>query len=176
MAAEAVRLAPDDPAPAEELASIYADAGDAGRLMPLAEGLLARFGAREAPMYYHASALFMQGRAAAAVEELRRVVAGNPRHARAQNLMGAACATMGSRDCARAAFEAALEANPHDPVTYVNWVSSVWSRAIPERRSRTLPRRWRSTRRRPLLARVSIGLVRRCRDRRAPFHQRARAG
>jgi Flp pilus assembly protein TadD len=119
-AREAIRLAPDDPAPMEQLASIYADADDGERLMPLADALLARFGTREEPQYYHATALFMQGRTAEAVEELRRLVARNPRHARAQNLLGAACATNGERECARAAFEASLEANPRDPLTYVN--------------------------------------------------------
>ena len=120
VAREAIRLAPDDPAPVEQLASIYADAGDAEQLMSLAEGLVARFGAREEPQYYHATALFMQGRTADAVEELQRLVARNPRHARAQNLLGAACATNGQRECARAAFEASLEANPRDLLTYVN--------------------------------------------------------
>ena len=42
------------------------------------------------------------------------------RHARAQNLLGAACATLGRRDCAKAAFEASLRANPRDASTYVN--------------------------------------------------------
>jgi Flp pilus assembly protein TadD len=34
--------------------------------------------------------------------------------------LGVACATAGLRDCARSAFEAALEANPRDATTYVN--------------------------------------------------------
>src|SRR4051794_41259152 len=33
---------------------------------------------------------------------------------------GAACATLGRRDCAQAAFEASLRANPRDPSTYIN--------------------------------------------------------
>src|SRR5205823_5933053 len=42
-ATDAMRQAPNDPEPAEQLASIYADAGDADRLEPLADALAARF-------------------------------------------------------------------------------------------------------------------------------------
>ena len=119
-ATEAMRLAPADPVPGEQLASVLADAGDATRLTPLANALRATFPERDEPAYYHATALFMQGRTAEAADETRRLLARSPRHARAQNLLGATCATLGDRDCARAAFEASLAANPRDPVTYVN--------------------------------------------------------
>ena len=119
-ASEAARLAPDDPEPAEQLASIYADAGDADRLAPLADALVAHFPARADSLYYHATALFMKGRAADAAAELQRLVATNPRHAHAQNLLGAACATIGQPECARAAFEASLAANRRDAATFVN--------------------------------------------------------
>jgi tetratricopeptide (TPR) repeat protein len=46
------------------------------------------------------------------------VTDGHPEHARAQNLIGAARATLGRRDCARAAFDASLRANPRDASTY----------------------------------------------------------
>src|SRR5204863_2978765 len=52
--------------------------------------------------------------------EARRFVAHHPDHARAQSLLGAACAAGAQRDCAGAAFEAALRANPRDPSAYVN--------------------------------------------------------
>jgi Flp pilus assembly protein TadD len=51
---------------------------------------------------------------------VRRVTDAHPEHARAQNLLGAACATLGRRECAQAAFEASLRADPRDPSTYVN--------------------------------------------------------
>src|SRR5262249_19393250 len=119
-ATEAARLAPSDPLAAEQLASVLADAGNAERLGPLAEGLLTRFPDRVEPLYYHASALFMTGRVQAAATEIRQVIARDPRHARAQNLLGAACATLGQRECASAAFQAALDADPRDASTYVN--------------------------------------------------------
>jgi len=119
-ASAALRLAPDDPHAGEQLASIVADAGDADRLEPLAEALAARFPDRPDPRYYQASVLYMRGRTEDAIAATRRVVDRDPGHARAQNLLGAACATLGRRECAQAAFEASLQADPRDPSTYVN--------------------------------------------------------
>ena len=98
-ASEAVRLAPDDPRAGEQLASIVADAGDAARLGPLPESLAARFPGRPDAEYYRASALFLAGRTEKALAAARHVVDGHPGRARAQNLVGAACATPGRRDC-----------------------------------------------------------------------------
>jgi spermidine synthase len=120
MATEALRLTPDDPRAGEQLASIVADAGDADRLQPLAESLAARFPDRPEPKYYVATALFLRGRTEDAVAAVRHVIDGHPEHARAQNLLGAACATLKRRECAQAAFEASLRASPRDPSTYVN--------------------------------------------------------
>jgi spermidine synthase len=120
MATEALRLTPDDPRAGEQLASIVADAGDADRLQILAESLAARFPDRPEPKYYLATALFLRGRTEDAVTAVRHVTDGHPDHARAQNLLGAACATLKRQDCARAAFEASLRASPRDPSTYVN--------------------------------------------------------
>jgi spermidine synthase len=119
-AAEAFRLAPDDPQAGEQLASIVADAGDADRLEPLATALAQRFPDRADPRYYQASALFLRGRTEEAITAARRVVDSHPAHARAQNLLGAACATLGRRECAQSAFEASLTANPRDTSTYIN--------------------------------------------------------
>src|SRR5204862_3189696 len=70
--------------------------------------------------YYRASALFLRGRPQDAVEAARRVVDVRPDHARAQSLLGAACAAVGQRDCALAAFSAAIRSNPRDAASYVN--------------------------------------------------------
>jgi spermidine synthase len=120
MAAAALRLAPDDPQAGEQLASIVADAGDAARLEPLAAALAERFPDRPDPRYYQASALFLRGRTEEALAAVRRVVDGHPTHARAQNLLGAVCATLGRQECAQSAFEASLAANPRDASTYIN--------------------------------------------------------
>jgi spermidine synthase len=120
LATAALRIAPDDPRAGEQLASVFADAGDAARLGPVADALVARFPTRPDARYYHATSLFLSGRTREAAAEARRLVADDPRHARAFNLLGAACATDGQHDCARAAFEASLRLNPHDASTYVN--------------------------------------------------------
>jgi spermidine synthase len=120
MAFDAVRLAPDDPRAAEQLASVLADAGDADRLAPLADAMAGRFPDRPDPQYYRASAMFMRGRNEDAATAARQVTDRFPTHARAQNLLGAACAALGRRDCAFAAFEASIRANPRDPSAYVN--------------------------------------------------------
>jgi tetratricopeptide (TPR) repeat protein len=39
---------------------------------------------------------------------------------RGRRLVGSACATLGRRDCARAALDASLRANPRDASTYLN--------------------------------------------------------
>jgi spermidine synthase len=119
-AREALRLAPDEPRAGEQLASVLADAGDAERLAPLADALTSRFPDRPNARYYRASALFLEGKTEEAIREARRVTDRVPLHARAQNLLGAACATLGRRECALGAFEASIRGNPRDPSTYVN--------------------------------------------------------
>jgi spermidine synthase len=135
-ATDAVRLAPDDPRAGEQLASVVADAGDADRLEGLAESLAARFPDRPEPQYYRASALFLRGRTEAAMAAVRHVTDTHPDHARAQNLLGAACATLHRHDCAQAAFEASLRASPRDPSTYVNLAQFSLQSSNPEAAAR----------------------------------------
>jgi spermidine synthase len=120
LATDAIRLAPDDPGAAEQLASVFADTGDVDRLALIADTLVARFPARDKSRYYHATALFLKGHPEEAITEVRPVVDREPHDWRAQNLLGAACATTGLRECALSAFRAAAGANPRDPETYVN--------------------------------------------------------
>jgi len=119
-ASEAGRLAPDDPRPAEQLASVLADMNDAARLAPLADAMIARFPARDDSRYYRATAFLLRGRNDDAAQEAGRLLAGNPRHAKAQNLLGVACANAGRRDCATAAFQASIDLNPRDSSAYEN--------------------------------------------------------
>ena len=120
MAGDALHLAPQDPRVAEQVASVLADANDADRLAPLADALAARFPDRPDGAYYRAAVMYLRGKTEDTVSTLRHVVDAHPDHARAQNLLGAACATLGRSDCARAAFEASIQASPHDPSGYVN--------------------------------------------------------
>jgi Flp pilus assembly protein TadD len=117
---DAGRLEPDSPEPMEQLASIFADVQDAARLTPLAETLVARFPKRADGRYYYAASLFLRGRPADAAQEARRVLAMDPRHAKAQNLLGAACAMSGDNECAKTAFETAVELSPRDASPLTN--------------------------------------------------------
>ena len=119
-ASDALTIAPDDAPAAEQLASVFADAGDAEHLTPLAQALVERFPTRADAKYYHASALFLNNQPREAAAAARQLVADHPDHARGFNLLGAACATDGQRDCAKAAFEAAIRLNPRDASTYMN--------------------------------------------------------
>jgi tetratricopeptide (TPR) repeat protein len=119
-ASEALRLAPDDPRAAEQLASVLADSSDVQRLAPFADAMVARFPERPESHYYRATALFLSGKTTDAVTAARRVVDAQPSHARAHGLLGTACAALGRRECARDAFDAAIRGNPRDPSGYVN--------------------------------------------------------
>ena len=112
-----------DPASAEalaQLASIFADAGDAARLTPIADELIQRFPAREDGHYYQATALFLERRAAEAAGALDVLMKMNPGHAKGHNLRGVVCAALDNAECARAAFSESARLNPRDPSAYVN--------------------------------------------------------
>ena len=119
-AADARRLEPGDARATEQLASVFADMGDAARLAAVADLLASQYPDRADGTYYQATALLLGGRAAEAATLARRAVAANATSARAQNLLGAACASTGQRDCAEAAFTESLRLNPCESSTYVN--------------------------------------------------------
>ena len=119
-ASDGRRLEPGNPRTTEQLASVFADMGDVQRLEPLADLLVARYPERGEGRYYQAAALMLRSRPVDAADIARRVVAANPGFARAQNLLGAACATIGQRDCAEAAFAESIRLNPREPSTYIN--------------------------------------------------------
>jgi len=104
----------------EQLASVLSDAGDVERLEPVVVRMRQDAPEHEVTRYYTATLLFMQNRPDLAAGEAEAVVRANPRHARAQNLLGAALASIGERDRAREAFLASLRADPRDPATYTN--------------------------------------------------------
>jgi spermidine synthase len=118
-AAEAVERAPGDAPALEQLASLYADTGDGGRLAPVVARLASH--ADRAGSHYFAAALqFLEGDLESATMAARAALAIDPRHGKAQNLMGAIQATKGDTSAARTAFNAALTLDPRDPITYQN--------------------------------------------------------
>jgi spermidine synthase len=104
----------------EQLASILSDVRDRDRLMPVVARLRSIAPTADATRYYSASLFFLDGRTDQAIAEARSLVAANPTHARAYNLLGAALATQGRREAARDAFLASLKVEPRDPSTYTN--------------------------------------------------------
>jgi spermidine synthase len=115
-----VQSDPDSVPALEQLASVLSDVGDLERMRPVVARLRAVAPASEAAHYYSAALLFMEERVEPALAEARRVIAINPAHARAQNLMGACLASIGRREEARHAFQASLESDSKDPATYTN--------------------------------------------------------
>ena len=119
IASGAVQEHPDDGAALEQLASIYADAGDVERLGPLVNAL-ARFPGRAASRYYVAANHFLRGELDPAQRAAQEALSLDAGFARAQNLLGAIYATRGDAASARKAFQASLLLDPQDPATYQN--------------------------------------------------------
>jgi spermidine synthase len=117
--ANARQVHPDDASLLEQMASIFADAGDADRLGSLTAELM-RHPERPGSQYYVAAHHFMRGDLDRAQSAARRAVALDPRFARAQNLLGAIYATRGDLGAARQAFQTALDLDSQDPATYQN--------------------------------------------------------
>ncbi len=119
-AREATLLKPIDPLALEQLASLYADAGDPIGLDPVAAALRAQFPDRPTTVYYAAASNFIQGRLPVALDLAREAVQRDPSRAPAQNLLGAIHASLGQTPEARVAFRAALQLDPRDAATYTN--------------------------------------------------------
>jgi predicted membrane-bound spermidine synthase/tetratricopeptide (TPR) repeat protein len=117
---EDARLRPDDVRLLREQASIFADVGAADRLAPIVALLREREPTSRDTQYFSAALAFMRGDLASALTQAQALVAEHPTEARAHNLIGAALATAGRADDARAAFARAIAADPRDAAAYVN--------------------------------------------------------
>ena len=111
---------PSNLAAIEQLASVFADAGDAERLAPAVARLRAEALNRASTRYYSATLAFLQQRPDLAIREAEAALALDGDYALAHNVLGAALAGVGQRDRAREAFRASLQADPRDPATYSN--------------------------------------------------------
>ena len=119
-AERAVAVDPTSMPAREQLASLLTDAGDAAGLAPIVASM-----ARDAPQHadtrYYAAALpFLRQDFEAAVLLGQQAIAADATDARAQNLLGAALASLGRFDAARTAFQDAERAAPQDARTQVN--------------------------------------------------------
>ncbi len=120
VATSAVDLDPTSPTTHGQLASVFADLGDATRLESVVERLSRGDPDHDETLYYAASLRFLREEYAAAADLAGRLVARDPDHGRAQNLLGAALASLGRVAEARRAFQASVRADPTSPGTYVN--------------------------------------------------------
>ena len=119
-AKEGASITPMDEAAVEQLASIYADAGDGARLEPVVQALEHFFPDRPAYSYYAAASAFLGGRLRDALRLAEQASRLDPKRAAAHNLLGAIHANLGETQAAGDAFEAALELDPRDSATYTN--------------------------------------------------------
>ena len=104
----------------EQLASVFADLGDAGQLERVAARLRSEDPDRASGHYYAAASRFLRSEFAEALSLAHQAVALNPSYSEAQNLIGAIHANLGEHAAAREAFEAALRFDPRDSATYTN--------------------------------------------------------
>jgi tetratricopeptide (TPR) repeat protein len=120
-AAEPLRAAFQSPHPdmraMDQLASVFADAGDLPRLASIVKQLEQVAPDSEATVYYSAALQFMSGHADDALHIVSRFP---PKTARQLNLAGAAYGATGRAEEARQAFLQSLQADPRDPATYAN--------------------------------------------------------
>jgi Flp pilus assembly protein TadD len=120
LAVEAGKLDPRSQAALEQLAAVVADEEDAEALAVVVSGLQEAAPGSASTLYYAASLEFLKGNPPRAAELAAQAAALRPGDARVHNLAGAAYGALGRVDRARDSFRAALEANPEDPVAYVN--------------------------------------------------------
>ena len=119
-ALEATAITPIDFAAVEQLASLYADLGDADHLEAVVAMADRLFPGKMATRYFDAATNFMRGRLPVAIDLVKQVTASDPTRGDAQNLLGAIYASSGRPAEARTAFEAALRLNPRDSSAYTN--------------------------------------------------------
>ena len=119
-ALEATAITPIDFAAVEQLASLYADLGDADHLEAVVAMADRLFPGKMATRYFDAATNFMRGRLPVAIDPAEQVTASDPTRGDAQNLLGAIYASSGRPAEARTAFEAALRLNPRDSSAYTN--------------------------------------------------------
>ena len=115
-----MRDLPGDPRPYEQVVGILADSGDSHRLRDVAAYMHERWPDRPGSSYAAAVLALLEGRPADAERLATAALARRPHEARFYTISGTAAASLGQKDAARRAFDAALQRNARDPVVYVN--------------------------------------------------------
>jgi spermidine synthase len=119
-ARRAAEVAQTNPAGFEQLASLYADAGDTVRLDEAVDALR-RIGPDAAPaLYYAAVSQLLHGNLPQAMVLAERGIALHPKYAALYDLAGAVYTKMGQVFRARWAFNQSLSYDAHDSTAYEN--------------------------------------------------------
>jgi Flp pilus assembly protein TadD len=119
-ATQASRSFATDPAPLEQLASLFADAGDVAQLDQTVSHLRALAPDRAGSLYYAAVSAFLHGQVDETVRLAERAIAADPRFAPVYDLVGAAYTKLERPLDAKKAFEASLRFDAHDSTAYTN--------------------------------------------------------
>jgi tetratricopeptide (TPR) repeat protein len=119
-ATQASRILPVAPMALEQLASLFADAGDTPRLDATIETMRRVAPDRAATHYYAALVAFLGGRADEAVRLANHAIAIDAEYAPVYDLIGAAYTRLDQPAAAREAFERALTFDGHDSAAYTN--------------------------------------------------------
>ena len=119
-ARRAASMVPLRPAAVEQLASLFADAGDSARLEDALVRLRQLAPDAAATHYYEGVAALLRDRTQDAVLAAERAVAVDPGYAAVYDLLGAAHTKLGHPDEARKAFERSLSFDAHDSTAYTN--------------------------------------------------------
>jgi Flp pilus assembly protein TadD len=120
VAVDACRAKPPQAAAFEQLASIYADVGDADALSPVVDTMTGVFPEHPATRYYAAALRFLRGQLPEALALTEHAMAADASRAATRNLLGVIHASQGNVGAARDAFRAALAIDPRDTATYTN--------------------------------------------------------
>ena len=119
-ATQASAIVPVSPEALEQLASVFADAGDSAHLDGAVERLRTAAPGRAATHYYAAVAQLLKGNPGEAVWLAQRAIAADPQYAPVYDLIGAAYTKLERTAEARAAFEKSLSFDHHDSAAYTN--------------------------------------------------------
>jgi Flp pilus assembly protein TadD len=119
-ARQACTTTPPAASACEQLASLYADAGDATHLEGVVQTLKTTAPERAPTLYYTAVLAFLQGNAQAALDAAQKAIAADATYAAAYDMAGAAHTKLGEPDHAAQAFQTSLRFDPHDSTAYTN--------------------------------------------------------
>ena len=119
-ATRACALRPVVTAACEQLASLYADAGDKAALEPVLQTLRETAPDAAPTHYYGAVSSFLGGNPQAALDSAQKAIAADAAYAAAYDMAGAAHTKLGQVELAAQAFQTSLRFDPHDSTAYTN--------------------------------------------------------